>query len=51
MGAARFVGAHGFVYTGTIVQLGLAGTVSNLIYTSVEEYTLIKVENPYPGYE
>jgi len=51
MGAARFVGAHGFVYTGTIVQLGLAGTVSNLIYTAVEDYTLIKAAAPIPGYK
>ena len=51
MGARRFV-EQGFVskYTGTIVQLGLAGTVSNLVYTAVEGYTLIKVAPEIPGY-
>lgn len=41
---------HGMNYTGTIVQLGLAGTTANLVYTSIATYTYIKNETELPGY-
>eukprot|EP00986_Skeletonema_menzelii_P014886 scaffold10534_cov150-Skeletonema_menzelii.AAC.5 len=49
MGAAAFV-TQGFLWTGSVVQLGLAGTVSNLVYTSLASYTYINVEATFPGY-
>ena len=38
---------HGMNYTGTIVQLGLAGTTANLVYTSIATYTYIKKASYY----
>ena len=50
MGAAAFV-SHAFIaYTGMIIQLGLAGTTANLVFTSVAEYTLIHDDGIFPGY-
>ena len=49
MGSAALVMTHGMNYTGTIVQLGLAGTTANLVYTSIATYTYINNETELPG--
>lgn len=49
MGMATFL-LQGLTYTKSVVQLGLAGTAANLVYTSLVNKTYIQVDEEFPGY-